>query len=162
MEVTPYQIAHRFIGIKEAKGLSHNPLIVAMHQVGSDAKWVNDDETPWCSSFVGFICFVLGIPRTKSARARSWLQMGDRLNLDNAKVGWDIVILKRGKDQPGPDVMNAPGHVGFYAGHDQSKITILGGNQGDSVSLKNFPLHDTLAIRRLSDRIVPCEYGNDV
>jgi len=158
MEITPYQIAHNFIGVREIPGIVSNPLIVAMGHI--DNKWITDDDVAWCSSFVNFVCFCLGIQRTKSARARSWLKVGAPVLIKDATVGWDIVIIKRGQgQQPGPEVMNAPGHVGFYAGHTQDKITLLAGNQGNQVSLASFPIDSILGIRRLSDKLVDCEYG---
>ncbi|MEN6441642.1 MAG: hypothetical protein ABFD97_24030 [Syntrophobacter sp.] len=30
------------------------------------------------------------------------------------------------------------GHVGFYTGEDSDVITMLGGNQGDSVSIQDY------------------------
>lgn len=162
MEVTAYQIAHNFIGVKEVQGAVHNPLVVAMHQVGTGLPWVKDDETPWCSSFVNFICFCLGIHRSKSPRARSWLNIGTRVEIKDATVGWDIVILKRGSgEQPGPEVLNAPGHVGFFAGFNQGKVYLLAGNQDDQVSIKAFPMNQILGIRRLSNQPVQCQYGNN-
>ncbi len=41
------------------------------------------------------------------------------------------------------------GHVGFYAGHDQSKVWLLGGNQGDAVNVRDFPRKRILGVRRL-------------
>src|SRR5690606_39921274 len=61
------------------------------------------------------------IPRTNSARARSWLRVGITVPIESATKGWDIVVLKRGQGpQPGPEIINAPGHVGFYAGRDDA------------------------------------------
>jgi len=58
--------------------------------------------------------------------------------------------LQRGTGkQPGPEVLDAPGHVGFYAGVEGSKVMLLGGNQGDSVSVSRYPKTQILGIRRL-------------
>jgi hypothetical protein len=61
MDVTPFQVAHRFLGIREVGGATSNPLVLAMLRL--DASWVEDDQTPWCSAFCNFCCFVLGAPR---------------------------------------------------------------------------------------------------
>ena len=51
-------------------------------------------------------------------------------------MGFDVVVLRRGKaNQPDPDVIDAPGHVGLFAGREGSKILVLGGNQSDSVNV---------------------------
>ena len=65
-------------------------------------------------------------------------------------AGFDVVILKRGKaKQPGPDVIEAPGHVGLFAGREGNSVLVLGGNQSDAVNVKRFPASRVLGIRRL-------------
>jgi hypothetical protein len=59
-------------------------------------------------------------------------------------------VLKRGGGrQPGPEVLNAPGHVGFYAGTEGSKVLVLGGNQSDEVNISRYPKNRILGIRHL-------------
>jgi len=75
--------------------------------------------------------------------------IGVGVHLDSAKVG-DVVVLKRGKgDQPGPEVIEAPGHVGFYAGRFDGFIEVLGGNQSDTVKVSRYPSKSLLAVRRI-------------
>jgi len=66
-------------------------------------------------------------------------------------VGYDVVILSRGSGpQPDASVLNAPGHVGFFAGWGtDGRIMILGGNQGDTVSIAPFDVSRVLGIRRI-------------
>jgi hypothetical protein len=45
--------------------------------------------------------------------------------------------------------MDAPGHVGFYAGRESGKVKMLGGNQGNSVNISAYDSQDILGIRRL-------------
>ena len=53
---------------------------------------------------------------------------------------FDLVILERG----------AGGHVGFYAGYaPNGDIQLLGGNQGNTVSIASFPTARVLGIRRI-------------
>lgn len=59
-------------------------------------------------------------------------------------------ILRGGGDQPGPETIDAPGHVGFYAGIEGDNILTLGGNQSDSVGISSYPVDRMLGIRRLS------------
>lgn len=144
-----FTVAQRFMGIKETAGATSTPLVLAMLRL--DASWVQDDQTPWCSAFVNFVCFILGMPRSRSLAARSWLLVGTSIPLTDAKVGNDVVILTRGTGkQPGPDVIAAPGHIGFYAGQDAANVLLLAGNQGDAVTIASFPKSRILGIRRLT------------
>jgi uncharacterized protein (TIGR02594 family) len=152
IDVTPYTIGERFLGIEEASGPVSNPMVLAMLRL--DAKWVEDDETPWCSAYVNYVCWLLRLPRSKSLAARSWLAVGEVLHdVTEARVGFDVVIFSRGSgNQPGPGVLRAPGHVGFFGGYDQSglgQVWCLGGNQGDSVSIAPYHLQRVLGFRRL-------------
>jgi len=152
VSVTAYSLANTFQGLKEIPGEKNHPLIVWwLSLCGLDG---HPDETPWCSAFVNGVCWLLrdwGIPRTNSARARSWLRVGIVVPIESATKGWDVVVLKRGQGpQPGPEVLDAPGHVGFYAGRDDAgRILVLGGNQSNTVNIQPFSIADLLGIRRL-------------
>lgn len=146
---SPLLIAQRFMGLKEMAGTASNPLILGMLQL--DTKWVQADQTPWCSAFVNFVFFLLGLPRSRSLAARSWLLVGLSVPLSEAQPGHDVVILQRGTGtQPPATVIAAPGHVGLYVGHDATTVTLLGGNQGDSVNVQSFPKSRILGIRRIT------------
>lgn len=148
IETSAYEIAQVFIGTDEVPGKATNPQILAMLQL--DDAWPTDDEVPWCSAFVNYIAFLLKLSRSKSLRARSWLEVGAGVMLERALVGFDVVILKRGTgEQPGPEVINAPGHVGFFSGYDADQVFLLGGNQGDSVTVVGYPRKRLLGVRRL-------------
>jgi uncharacterized protein (TIGR02594 family) len=157
MDVTAYEIAERFIGIEEAEGMTAEPTILSMLRL--DAQWVEDDETPWCSAFVNYVCWLLRLPRSKSLAARSWLSVGMAIKLSEARRGFDLVILSRGKEpQPGPEVQKAPGHVGFFSGLDHAhavddggpkRLWLLGGNQSDTVCVAPFDGARVLGVRRL-------------
>ncbi len=147
--VNAYDIAQRFIGIKEIPGSTANPQVLAMLRL--DGEWPADDSVPWCSAFVNYVCWLLRLPRSKSLSARSWLAIGRPVSTVEATQG-DVVVLKRGNGvQPPADVLDAPGHVGFFAGRvGSSLVEVLGGNQGDTVSVQRFPVKDVLSIRRLT------------
>lgn len=148
MTLTAFDIAMRFVGVKEISGLSAQPMIAAM--LSLDSQIGTSDEIPWCSAYVNFVAWILRLPRSKSLAARSWLQVGTPIELAEARPGFDVVILKRGAGpQPGPDVIQAPGHVGWFAGYDGVTLTLLGGNQSNSVSLARFPATDVLGVRRI-------------
>ena len=146
---TAFTIAQRFVGMKEVSGAASNPMILAMLRL--DNSWPTGDEVPWCSAFVNYVAWLLRLPRSKDLRARSWLRVGVPVMLRESAPAYDVVILKRGTGtQPGPDVLDAPGHVGFYGGVEGGSVLILGGNQGDSVSLEAFNVEDVLGARRLA------------
>lgn len=151
MTVTPFDIAHRFIGVKETPGSGDNPLILAMLRL--DMAWPEGDSVPWCSAFVNAVAWLLGLERSRSLRARSWLKVGAEVAFEGATVGHDVVVLSRGANAPGPEVIEAPGHVGFFAGWetpDRTAVRVLGGNQSDSVSVAIFPAARILGIRRIT------------
>jgi uncharacterized protein (TIGR02594 family) len=148
LEITAFDVAERFIGVTEVPGQKDNPLILAMLQ--KDQAWPKNDETPWCSAFVNWIAWVLRLPRSKSLLARSWLGVGRPVDLEHAEVGFDVVILKRGSGpQPGAHNRTAPGHVGFYAGQGAVYVYLLGGNQGNEVSVARYAISRVLGVRRL-------------
>jgi len=146
--VSAFDLAQRFIGTAETAGVASNPLVLAMLRL--DQAWPKGDDVPWCSAFVNFVAWLLRLPRSKSLTARSWLAVGSAIPLSQAVPGFDVVILKRGTGkQPGPSVLNAPGHVGFFAGVDKAGVLVLGGNQGDQVGVASFPVSQVLGVRRL-------------
>lgn len=157
MTVTPFELAQRHVGIKELAGNQHHPLIqwwLSLCGFSTDTP----DEVAWCSAFVNGMAWLCRCVRSKSAAARSWLLIGTPVQLTDARVGWDVVVLKRGSgNQPGPEVTSgAPGHVGFYAGVEVDNATqkvsvlVLGGNQGNAVSIARFPVENVLGVRRLA------------
>jgi uncharacterized protein (TIGR02594 family) len=151
IETSLYRTAINLEGMREIPGPEDNQFLAWCLSLTTIPKPYHKDETPWCSAFLNGLCYILGLHRSGSAAARSWLKEGKPVGLHDALVGMDIVILKRGpKPQPGPEVLDAPGHVGIFAGYDGgSGIRVLGGNQGDRVSVATFPLEDVLGIRRL-------------
>ena len=158
MQISAFDLAQRFIGVREVAGPISNAHILAMLRL--DNTWVEGDEVAWCSAFSNYICWLLRLPRSKSLAARSWLGVGMPIALEQAKPGFDVVILKRGGgDQPGPEVMAAPGHIGFFAGiehparvmgdPDNRQVLVLGGNQADAVSVAPYRVERVIGVRRL-------------
>lgn len=157
MDVNAFQLASRYVGTTEVAGSADSPRVVAwLADAGLEGQ---HDETAWCASFVTHVCRLLGLPVPKfPARARSWLTVGDTVpDWTLAWPAFDVVVLKRGDGpQPGPEVLDAPGHVGFFAGFGSrpadGSIVVLGGNQGDKVSYQSFPEQRVLGVRRLHSR----------
>lgn len=141
-ELTAFDLAQRFINTAEL-GKKDHPLIQWwLSLCGFDTD--TPDEVPWCSAFVNGIAWMLRLPRSKSALARSWLDVGTPVPLEDALPGSDVVVFWRGSP-------NAPtGHVAFYAGRDGKNVLVLGGNQGDRVSIAPYPADRVLGVRRLA------------
>ncbi len=139
MNITAYDLAQRFVGVKETPGATSTPLVLAMLQLDGD--WPKDDAVPWCSAFANFIAWLLRLPRSKSLAARSWLQVGRPISLEEATPANDVVILSRA----------GGGHVGFFAGLQDDDVLVLAGNQSDAVNVSVFPRDRVLGVRRLSD-----------
>jgi uncharacterized protein (TIGR02594 family) len=136
--MTAYELAERFVGVKETPGHMATPLVLAMLQL--DAPWPNDDAVPWCSAFCNFVTWLLRLPRSKSLLARSWLKVGTPIPLQAAHAEDDVVVFSHGDG----------GHVGFYAGVEGDSILVLGGNQHDEVCVAPFPKSLLLGVRRLA------------
>ena len=146
--MTAFELASRYRGeITELPEDQQHPLIQWWHmlcQLGPD----QPDEVPWCSSFVNGIAWELRLPRSKSARARSWLDVGVSVPLAEAQAAYDVVVLKRG-------INPAAGHVGFFAGTERNaagelRIRVLGGNHGNGISIASFSAELLLGVRRLA------------
>jgi len=147
LQVTAFSIAQRFVGTTEAVGVASNPLILAMLKL--DQGWPQDDEVPWCSAFLNWVAWLLRLPRSKSLAARSWLTVGQPIPIESAEAGFDVVVFSRGGNPPGPEVLNAPGHVALFASVEGGLVYVLGGNQGDTVKVSAYPLTRVLGVRRL-------------
>lgn len=154
MNIDAFTLAQRYIGIAEL-GRRDHPLIQWWLSLCTGFNTDSPDEVPWCSAFVNGMAWELRLPRSKSAAARSWLTVGRGIDSSEARPGWDVVILKRGgANQPGPEVLNAQGHVGFFAGWEdgrqaKARVLVLAGNQGNAVSVAPFPWAQVLGLRRL-------------
>jgi uncharacterized protein (TIGR02594 family) len=148
IELSAYELAQRFVGISEVGGAASNPQILAMLRL--DDTWPADDAVPWCSAFMNYVAWLLRLPRSKSLLARSWLTVGEVIDIGDAEPGFDVVVLNRGRGkQPGASVVDAPGHVGFFAGLEGARILVLGGNQSNSVGIGSYPKSRLLGVRRL-------------
>jgi uncharacterized protein (TIGR02594 family) len=137
IKISAFQAASRFIGVAETKGALDNPQILAMLKL--DGAWPEHDEVPWCSAFINYICWLLGLPRSGSLSARSWTDVGEPIQLHEATADSDIVVLSR----------EGGGHVGFFSSCTATEVELLGGNQGDKVCLARFSISRIIAVRRL-------------
>lgn len=141
MTPTIYDVAKSYLGIEEFPGAKHNPKIVKMFADSGNAG-IKDDETPWCAAFVGAVLAQCGIKGTGKLNARSYLNWGQVIDLKDAQRG-DVIIFER---PPNPQA----GHVAFFDSFSPRKgwLRVLGGNQGNAVSVKEFPMLQVIGVRR--------------
>lgn len=114
--------ARKHIGLREIKGLKHNPTII--NWLVSLKAWWKEDETPWCGTFVAHCLKTAGVAYPKHwYRALDYLNYGSKLS----KPAYGCVAIK---------TRQGGGHVCFVVGRDakSGKLVCLGGNQGDMVS----------------------------
>lgn len=95
-----------------------------------------DDSVPWCGLFAAVVVQRAGkaFP-TGPLWARNWAKYGTRS--DDPGLG-DVLVFARGTG----------GHVGFYVGQDDTAFHVLGGNQGDKVSIVRIGKDRLIAARR--------------
>lgn len=129
-------IAIKELGVSEIPGnLHHNPRIIQYHQ--ATTLKATTDEVPWCAAFVNWCLQQCNLKGTNKANARSFLNLTYEIDLPAYGC---IAILKRGNNE-------FQGHVGFVVYDGKDQIMLLGGNQGDKVSIKPFKKSDLLGLR---------------
>jgi len=130
LKPTWMSIAEGEIGTREHPGAANNIRVMEYHSATSGGE--KPDSVPWCASFVCWCFEKAGMRHTRSKSARSYLTWG--IPLDKPQMGC-VVVLKRGTPPSG--------HVGFWAGPER----ILGGNQSNAVSVKDYDESDVLSYR---------------
>jgi len=146
-QIAAYNMANEYIGLTEIKGTLHEEEIVQFFaDVGHS--WVKDDETAWCASFVGAMLERSGLGSTRKLNARSYIDWGEEVDLEDAKAG-DVVIFSRG------DPNGWQGHVAFYVSHGATKIVVLGGNQKNAVNVQPYLRNRLLSVRRMPAPAAP-------
>lgn len=134
-EPTWLAIARRQIGVREIKGPRHEPRILAWWRAIKRGG-IRDDETPWCAAFVGACLEEAGVRSSRFESARSYLDWGVPLAIP--VVGCVVVLGRAG----------GGGHVGLLDGITvDGDMAILGGNQGDAVSIAVFKPERLLGYR---------------
>lgn len=124
----------------------HKRNLIGLHEVRDNAilkRFLKLDpaKTAWCAGFVNALEISQGRKGTRSLMARSYLEYGSRVSLEDVRKG-DIVVLWRVKKQ-GPY-----GHVGYVDKIEGDKVYIYGGNQNNMVSVQAYNLDKVLDFRR--------------
>lgn len=125
------------IGTREVIGPKHNPVILGWaKEVGLGGVY-QSDETAWCGLFAQMVTKRAGKNGIANPLwARNWARFGTKA--ERASLG-DVLVFQR----PG-----GGGHVGFYIAEDVSAYHVLGGNQGDAVSIVRVAKSRCIAARR--------------
>nr|DAN07191.1 MAG TPA: Tail associated lysozyme [Caudoviricetes sp.] len=119
-------LAEQYIGTREIRGPRHEPKILQWWRKIRRGG-IQDDETPWCSAFVGAMFEDAGITSTRFESARSWETWGRALS--RPTYGCVVTFTRAG----------GGGHVGFIIGQDvQGNLLVLGGNQNNEVRVSAF------------------------
>lgn len=137
MEPQWIAIARSLIGTRETPGASNNAKIMSWaNKLGAKVLGITypGDATPWCGLFVAHCVNSAGLkPAAIAIRAKSWATWGFAVR---PCLGAVLVFGREGG-----------GHVGFYVGEDASHYFVLGGNQGDAVSIMKLAKDRLLASR---------------
>lgn len=128
------ELAKEELGINEIPGPVNNERILEYHQ--ATTLKATDDETAWCSAFVCWVLETCGMKSTRSAAARSYLNWG--FKAQGYPYG-AVCVLRRGKAWQG--------HVGFIVGDSINEVSLLSGNQNDSVSIVRYKKELVLDVR---------------
>jgi uncharacterized protein (TIGR02594 family) len=142
------------IGTAEVPGPGDNPKIVKYFQLcGLTGAPFLDDETPWCAAFVGAALSQTGLSGTHSPAAMSYLKWSLGVDVKFPVLG-AIAVLRRDPPKPGL------GHVGFVVGADENFVALLGGNQGDKVSIAKFARSRVVKFMWPKNDLVPAAWTN--
>lgn len=125
-ELVWFKEASRLVGTKERAGEASNPVILDWAS-GRGIPYQGDD-IPWCGLFVAH-CIASTLDREpippNFLSARSW----ERFGIKTDPTAGALMIFWR------KSLHSGLGHVGFYAGEDDTAYRILGGNQSNAVCI---------------------------
>lgn len=134
-------VARRDIGQREGRVPNDAPFLRVMWARLS-ALWLLGQ--PWCGGILADWMQQAGIAFPKTFyRAKSWLEWGQFLGAP--AVGAVVIFDRKGG-----------GHVGIVVGRNSAGyLLVLGGNQGDAVSIAPFDPSRVLGYRWPADRLAP-------
>jgi uncharacterized protein (TIGR02594 family) len=118
--------AVKMLGTKEIVGEKHNPVILGWAKELGIGKIYTKDEIAWCGLAMAYAAFKAGLETNITAKealwALNWAKFGTAVEIP--MLG-DILTFKR----------TGGGHVGIYVGEDEKCYHVLGGNQGNAMSV---------------------------
>lgn len=145
-----YDYGSQFLqkGIREIAGPSSHPQILAWLK-RTEALYptdlsIDDSKYAWCGVFVGNMVLDLvaqgaqmPAPPQYFQGARNWTKWGKKVPTETAQKG-DVVVLRR----PGGH------HVAIVKELGTADLTVLGGNQGDALTIARYALDKVVEVRR--------------
>jgi uncharacterized protein (TIGR02594 family) len=138
MKTKIIDIALQEFGHREIAGKEDNPEILKyFNDIGFDGQEFKD-ETAWCAAFANWVLLKANLKGTGKLNARSFLNVGTQTD---TPVKGDLVVLWRNSPE------DWRGHVGFFIRKTKDEIYILGGNQGNRVSINAYPTKRLLNFR---------------
>ena len=133
---TPTEVAASFVGFNETE---HEKVLSSFIKktVGVN---LSPKDTAWCAAFVNGALGATGVEGTGKLNARSFMEWGKETT---SPTQGDIAVFTRGNPN------GWQGHVGFYVGPSDKKgyVRVLGGNQGNKVSIRDYPESELLGYR---------------
>jgi uncharacterized protein (TIGR02594 family) len=123
---SPYPVPYRHArSCRRCEQPDHHGLGEEARHQGSRPWSTTPVSVPWSGLFFAACLAEDGIPAPPIAvRAKAWASWGANLAAQRLAPGAVLVFDRAGG-----------GHVGFYVGEDLSSYHVLGGNQGDRVSI---------------------------
>ena len=158
----PYDIAKELHDLGGWKETTTNKNIESLwKEIGYEksAKSFTRNRTAWCATFVGATLKRSGAKYIQTASSQAYNNYGESVDgIDNIKQG-DIVVFHRN------GVNSGKGHVGIATGRvKDGKIEIIGGNQGNNLTTKYYPISNPRKGWGLKSirRAVSCSDGSTV
>jgi uncharacterized protein (TIGR02594 family) len=133
-------------GLAEVPGPLSNTVITGW--LSKLNAWWREDATPWCGVFVAAMIEDHAALPKHWYRAKAWLDWG--VAIDAPAVGCVVVFERQGG-----------GHVGFVVGKDsRGRLLVLGGNQGDRVSVAPFEMARVAGYRWPAEQLALLSTGS--
>ena len=151
-----FELAGRAIGLNEGEQKA-----ALQDYLTTGGQNLDPATTAWCAAFVNSTLQQAGMQGTGKLNARSYLDWGQAVD---APERGDIAVFSRG------DPSGWQGHVGFFDGYNEDgTIRVLGGNQGNAVSIASYSPNALLGFRRaegevgnaLANTYTPASEGRD-
>lgn len=121
------KLARADLGIREVPGVANNPVLMKRFSSITKALGIayNADSVPWCGAIMAWWMSQCGIkPASIAVRAKAWASWGEPVPSNALSLGTVLVFEREGG-----------GHVALYVGEDTTHYHVLGGNQGDAISI---------------------------
>lgn len=121
--------ARKYIGVAETPGKASNPVVDEFFALAG-LKGLKDD-VPWCAAFVAAMLKKAGFLNEVEPKMRLWAASYARCGVALKNPAWGAIGVK---------TRNGGGHVGFVVAANAERVWLLGGNQGDKVSISEWKI----------------------